>query len=201
MARNQAQQDTQQVKRDTWGMGRWALLALILVVVVISGRYGWKKYDDFEWQKAMKARKQADASLTEISASKLFDAYTKDKNAAISKYSGKRFFVGGRAFDATLLHGDEFGVESKPSGVVKFTAGSGGPDDPGSEYILLSAAHYWEVAYSSLPTGGLDIAACTVDPGKSGILIAGNNKYVYADDCSTVVAGLEKQSQSPFIDN
>jgi hypothetical protein len=201
MAGNQAQQDTQRAAPSRWGVRRWAIWALILVAVALSGRYGWKKYDDFEWQKAMKSRKQADISLTEISSWKLFDAYAKDKNAAISKYSGKRFFVGGRAFGAALVGRDELGVKSKPDGVVKFTVGSGGPDDPGNKYILLLAAHYWEIAYSSLPTGGLDIAACTIDPGKSGILTYGDDEYIYADDCSTVVAGLEKQSQSPFSSN
>lgn len=174
---------------------RWVLLVLALLAIVVLGRYGWKKYDDYQWQEAMDARKQADASLTEVSAWKLFDAYEKNKREAISKYSGKRFFIGGRAFDATLTGGDEFGVQVKPAGIVKFTVGSGDPDDPGDKFILLSAAHYWEIAYSSLRNGGLDIAACTIDPGKSGILARDGDEFIYADDCSTVVTGLEKQSR------
>jgi len=174
------------------------LLALVLVVVALSGRYGWKKYDDFEWQKAMKARKYADASLTEVSAWRLLDAYAKDKDAAISKYSGKRYFVGGRAFDASLLTENEFSL--KTAGIVKFTAGSGGSDDRGDRYVYLSSAHYWEIAISSLPTGGLDMVACTVDPNEMGIQTEGDDKYIYADDCSTVVTGLDYKPSSPFSD-
>jgi hypothetical protein len=189
MASDQGQQGTQRAKSGRWGVGRWVLLALALVVIAFSCWYGWKKYNDFEWQKAMKARKYADASLPEVSARRLLDAYAKDKDAAISKYSGKRYFVGGRAFDASLLTGNESSVGT--AGVAKFTAGSGGSDDRGDRYVYLSSARYWEIAYSSLSTGKLDIAACTIDPNKMGIQTEGDGKYIYADDCSTVVTGLD----------
>ncbi|MDE2465238.1 MAG: hypothetical protein KGO02_16210 [Alphaproteobacteria bacterium] len=201
MTSGQGEQGQQLAKPGMGKFGRWALLLAGLIVLGLLGWYAWTKYDDYVWQKMMDARKQADASLPQIDAAMLFDAYVKDKNAAISKYSGKRFFIGGRAFGAALLSGDELGVQSKPEGVVKFTVGSGHPDDLGNKYILLSAAHYWEIAYSSLSAGGLDMAACTVDPNKSGILTYGGDKYVYADDCSTLVTGLEKQSESPFANN
>lgn len=196
MTGDQGQQDAQRAKPSRRGVGRWVLLALALVVAALSCWYGWKKYDDFEWQKAMKARKYADASLPEVSAWRLLDAYAQDKDAAISKYSGKRYFVGGRAFDASLLTENEFNV--KTAGVVKFTAGSGSSDDRGDRYIYLSSAHYWEIAYSSLSTGTLDIAACTIDPNKAGIQTEGESKYIYADDCSTVMTGLDYKSTSPF---
>jgi len=132
------------------------LLALVLVVVALSGRYGWKKYDDFEWQKAMKARKYADASLTEVSAWRLLDAYAKDKDAAISKYSGKRYFVGGRAFDASLLTENEFSL--KTAGIVKFTAGSGGSDDRGD--TISPPGSIITQNPSPIHVGGPDVPSC-----------------------------------------